>query len=240
MSQTQSTMRQLAADAPPDAAEVLGTLLAQRFSCRAFRPQPVPNKTVEHILRQAQRTASWCNSQAWQVAVTRGEGTERLRQRLLAHVDSKPADSNDLPFPEAYLGVYLQRRRESGFQLYDALGIGRGDREAYARQVRENFAFFGAPHVAVISSNRSLGVYGAIDCGAYVSNFLLAARACGVATLPQAALARHGGFLRKELGLAEDRLVVCGISFGYADEGHPANSYRTSRAGLDEVVQWVD
>ncbi|MGD9944695.1 MAG: nitroreductase [Burkholderiaceae bacterium] len=220
--------------------DVLETLLARRHSCRAFRPEPVPDETIERILALAQRTPSWCNSQSWQLAITRGAGTERLRQRLLMHVDSGPADSNDLPFPQAYEGVYLQRRRESGFQLYNALGIERGNRDAYARQARENFAFFGAPHVAIISSDRSLGVYGAIDCGGYVSSFVLAAQACGVATVPQAALARYGGFMRGELGLSQDRLVVCGISFGYADEGHAANSYRTSRAGLHEVVQWVD
>ena len=69
----------------------------------------------------------------------------------------------------------------------------RGDKMAYAKQALENFNFFGAPHVAIIHTNEPLGIYGAIDCGAYVSNFMLAAQALGLGTIPQAALARHSG-----------------------------------------------
>jgi nitroreductase len=93
--------------------------------------------------------------------------------------------------------------------------------------------------VAIITTDEALGVYGAIECGCYVSNFLLAAQASGVATVPQAALSSYARLVRRELSLGEDRKMVCAISFGYADEAHPANSYRTNRAPLGEVVRWV-
>ncbi|RFQ08231.1 nitroreductase, partial [Pseudomonas sp. ATCC 13867] len=35
-----------------------------------------------------------------------------------------------------------------------------------------------------------------------------------------------------------DRLVVCGISLGYAEPSHPANSFRTTRADIATAVQW--
>ena len=41
------------------------------------------------------------------------------------------------------------------------------------------------------------------------------------------------------LKLADDRRVVCGISFGYAKHDHIINSYRTSRAPLSEAVTFV-
>jgi len=49
----------------------------------------------------------------------------------------------------------------------------------YARQALENFNFFGAPHVAIVHTDEALGVYGAIDCGGYVTSFMLAAQARG-------------------------------------------------------------
>ncbi len=104
--------------------------------------------------------------------------------------------------PREYLGVYLERRRESGFQLYNTLGIARGDKAAYAKQALENYNFFGAPHVAIIHTDEPLGIYGAIDCGAYVGNFMLAAQALGLGTIPQAALARHSGLIRRHFKLA--------------------------------------
>ncbi|BBY67031.1 nitroreductase [Mycolicibacterium helvum] len=224
---------------PVDAATTLTHLLAVRASCRAFKPEPVAEGTIRAILATAQLTASWCNSQPWQLVVTSGAGTERLRDALYAAASSDHLETPDIPFPREYRGVHRDRRRESGYQLYSALGIERGDHPRQMAQTLENFRFFGAPHVAVIHTDEALGPYGAVDCGGYVSNFLIAATAHGVGSIAQAALAMYPNVLREELGLTTDRTVVCGISFGYPDIDHPTNGYRTSRAPLDEVVDWI-
>ncbi len=223
-----------------DRIGVLEELLGERYSVRAFLPQPVPRETIEHVLTVAQRTASWCNSQPWQVVIASGEAKERFRKLIYKEAASGAEDGHDFAPPREYLGVYLERRRESGFQLYNTLGIPRGDKAAYAKQALENYNFFGAPHVAVIHTDEPLGIYGAIDCGAYVANFMLAAQALGLGTIPQAALARHSALIRKHFNLAADRRVVCGISFGYADHGHKVNSYRTSRARVADTVTFID
>jgi nitroreductase len=72
-----------------------------------------------------------------------------------------------------------------------------------------------------------------------VSNFLLAARSLGVASIPQAALASHSAYIREYFGIGSDRVVVCGISFGYEDASHEANGFRTERASLNEAVKWA-
>src|SRR5438445_4541961 len=161
------------------ATDALDTLLAQRHSCRAFLPRPVDRATMESILRTAQRAASWCNSQAWQVNITSGAATERLRAQLVEAQLSGQRGGSDFPFPAEYTGVYLERRRECGFQLYNAVGVTRGDKEGYARQTLENFRLFDAPHVAVLTSDRGLGIYGAVDVGGYVQVLLLAMQAHG-------------------------------------------------------------
>jgi len=220
----------------PDPAATLERILDDRYSCRAFLPDPVPEETIERILRMAQRTASWCNSQAWQVDLVSGPATAAFGKALTDHVLSHEMRS-DLPAPERYDGVYGDRRRASGYGLYSALGIERSDHDARTRQMLENYRFFGAPHVALITSDAGLGTYGAVDCGGYVATFLAAASSLGVATCAQAALALYSDGVREHLGLADDRLVVCGIAFGYADDAHPANSFRTERADLTDVVR---
>jgi nitroreductase len=219
---------------------VLEELLGERYSCRAFLPQPVPRATIDRILTAAQKTASWCNSQPWQLSIASGAATRKFRDVVHGAASSGIPNSGDFPFPREYRGVYLERRRESGFQLYNSLGIPRGDKAGYARQALENFNFFGAPHVAIVHTDEALGVYGAIDCGGYVTSFMLAAQALGVATIPQAALAFHSEVVRKHFGLGDDRRVVCGISFGFPDREHKANSYRTTRAPVADTVTFVD
>ena len=213
----------------------LERLLTTRRSCRAFHPHIVDPGLIETMFTLAQRTPSWCNSQAWQVHFTSGMATDRFREALYEHASSHEMTS-DLPAPEEYHGVYHQRRRDAGLALYASLGISKEDHAARLNQAMENFRFFGAPHVAVITTDRSLGTNGAVDCGGYIATLLLVAESLGIAAVPQAAIALHSDFVRTHLGIAEDRLIVCAVSFGYPDNDHPANTFNTTRADLTEVL----
>jgi nitroreductase len=224
--------------ADPRDVEVLRRLLFGRSTCRAYRAQPVPEEVIRSIIDIARGTASWCNVQPWDLVITSGERTDSFRHALVEHVRQHPEIDADIPFPAEYRGVHLERRRKAGFQLYEALGIGRGDRERRESQTFENFRLFGAPHVAIITIPEELGTYGAVDAGGFVCSFLLSAQAHGVATTPQAALAMHSRFIRDYFGIPDARKMVCGISFGYADTAHPVNSYRTDRAGVHDIARF--
>jgi nitroreductase len=227
-------------DAPADFRR-LADLLERRFSCRSFLPRPVPRATLEQMLALAQMTPSWANTQPWQVTITSGAATERLRAALLADFDSpEPLAAPDLPFPETYSGVRQDRRREVGWQLYESAGIARGDRAASARQARENERLFGAPHALLIHTRREMGVYGAVDCGLYLGNLLLAAEALGLGMIAQAALAQHCGVIRDLFALPADSVLVVGASLGFPDHGQAVNQFRSRRAPLGECVTWVD
>ncbi len=217
--------------------QALDALFAERYSCRGFRPDPVPSETISDIVATARRAPSWCNAQPWQLVITRGEETDRFRAALEAEVASG-TPKTDLEWPRQYTGIYQERRRACGFQLYDAVGIEKGDRAASAKQMLKNFSLFGAPHVAVVSSPAELGAYGAMDTGGFVTAFTVAAQTHGVASIPQAAIASYAPFLRDYFGIGDDRLILCGISFGYADHEHPANQFRTDRASVDDIVDW--
>lgn len=55
-------------------------LVAARFSCRAYRPDPVPRTAIEQMLEAARLAPSACNQQPWRFAVVEEAG---LRARLL-------------------------------------------------------------------------------------------------------------------------------------------------------------
>jgi nitroreductase len=224
----------------PDATSALPSfddVVIGRRSCRAFLPDPVPEVLVDRLFALAQRSPSWCNVQPWQVELVSAPRTEALATVLLDRASSGPANP-DLPLPQAYLGVYEDRRQHTGQLLYDSLGIRRDDRPSRRTQALANFSFFGAPHVAIITTDRALGVYGAVDCGGFVSTLTLAAHALGLGSVPQAAIAMYSDTVRQHLGLPEDRLVVCAVSFGRPDPHHPANHFRTPRADTSQVIAW--
>lgn len=216
-------------------ADALEAVLASRFSCRSFGPQPVDDDALRRLFTMAQRTASWCNSQAWQVELLGGTAVTALSERLLAHVPLA-AQNPDIPGPARYEGVYQDRRRACGFELYNAVGIARDDQEGRLFQMLENFRFFGAPHVAVVTSPKALGTYGVMDCGGYVATLLTAAESLGINAIAQAAIAMYADVVRTELGIGEDRSIVCAVSLGYADPDHPANAFRTAREDVEVAV----
>lgn len=216
--------------------ETLERLLDDRWSCRGYLDEQVPRETIERLLTIAGRTPSWCNTQPWHLTITSGEETARLAEALLASFDGA---GTDFDFPSSYSGVFQERRRESGWQLYEAVGVEKGDRDASGKEMLKNFGFFGAPHVAILTTEADLGVYGAVDCGLYVDSFLLAAQALGLGAIAQAALAARAPFLREWFDIPDHRKIVCGISFGFADPDHATATYRTTRAPIEETVTFV-
>ncbi|RZI78306.1 MAG: nitroreductase [Variovorax sp.] len=211
----------------------------RRHSCRSFLRTPVPRSTIEQILQTTVRTASWCNAQPWSVHIVSGAPLEALRNDLVARAAAGVPPEPELDWPVAYRGPFQERRRACGRALYEAVGVQNGDREASGLQMKENFRLFGAPHVAIMTSESALGTHGVMDCGAWVAHFMLAATAAGLGSVAQAALASWPDVLRKHLEIGRDKQIVCGISFGYEDTAHPANGFRTTRAPVSETVVFV-
>lgn len=218
-----------------DRADAVSELLQERWSCRGFLDKEVPDDVLQRLLTMAQRSASWCNTQPWHLTVLRGAELEALRRDLFEYAAAHEG-APDLQFPLRYTGEYQVRRQECGWQLYDSVGVAKGDREGSYRQAMENFRFFGAPAVAIVTTEADLATYGAIDCGVYLGTFLVAAQSLGLATIAQASVASHPWFFRDRLGIPEHRQVVFGVSFGYADPAHPTRRFRTSRAGVGQAA----
>jgi acyl dehydratase/nitroreductase len=213
-------------------------LVRSRQSCRAFVERPVPAAILESIFSTAQAVPSGCNAQPWHATLLNGDAARNFAEALGAYaIDGK--HNPDFAFPREYRGVYRDRRREAALELFGRMGVAKGDRHASEVQRLRNFTFFGAPHIAVITTEEALGSYGVLDCGIYISTLLLGAEAMGIAAIPQGAPAEYSDFIRDYLGIGSDRGVICSVSFGYADPDHPANGTRTTRADVADAVTWV-
>jgi nitroreductase len=220
--------------------DTLTDTLKSRYSCRAFKPEAVPDATITRIIDAARHVPSWCNAQPWQVTITKGDATNRFRDLMTETAMSGTPPAPDLAWPTKYEGIYADRRRTCGFQLYDAVNIDKSDRAGRAAQMMRNFALFDAPHVAIIHSPANLGPYGAMDTGGFVTAFTLAATSLGVATIAQAAIASYAPQVKDHFDIPDDRLILCAISFGFADPNHPANTFRTQRETPENIIDWKD
>ncbi|HEV7266317.1 MAG TPA: nitroreductase [Falsiroseomonas sp.] len=211
--------------------------IASRRSIRGFRPDPVPRGTLEKILAAAARAPSGSNIQPWHVRVTIGAEKARLSTALRAAHEAGEKGAREYHYyPREWREPYLARRRATGWGLYALLGIGRGDTARMGAQHGRNFDFFGAPVGLFFTVDRDMEIGSWLDCGMFVQNVMLAARGHGLDTCPQAAFCDHHHIVRRELSLADDRILVCGMSLGFADPDEPANRLVTAREPVEKFV----
>ncbi|MGO4317897.1 nitroreductase [Agrobacterium sp. MCAB5] len=220
--------------------KALISLAKARYSCRAFTSTPVPSRDIHKILEVARTAPSDCNTQPTKVFVVSGEPLDLLRAEMYRSALDGADRKSDVPPIGVYTGIFQERRRECGWALYNAVGVQKGDRVASAKQALENFRFFGAPHLAIITVHKDLAERGLFDAGIYLGHFLLAAQAVGVSAVPQGAIAHYAQIIRKHAAIENDFRIVCGVSFGYEVKDHAANSFRTTRAELSDSVIFVE
>lgn len=207
--------------------------ITSRRSVRAFLPTPVARATIEEILTVASRAPSGTNLQPWKVHVLTGPPLASLTAEILRAWDDPEAARTHTEeydyYPREWVSPYLERRRKIGWDLYGLLGIGRRDVGAMRAQHARNYRFFDAPVGLIFTMDRLMGRGSFIDCGMFLQNVMVAARARGLDTCPQAAFTQFHRIIEARLGIPSSELLLCGMALGHADETKPENRLRTER-----------
>ena len=225
-----------------DEAATVDAAITSRRSVRAFLPDPVADDTIREILEVAARAPSGTNMQPWKVYVAKGETRRRIGEAILnSGVRAEKAEWDEYKYyPDQFFEPYLARRRANGYGLYGVLGIGRREVDKMRAQHDRNFIFFDAPVGMIFTIDRRLNKGSWIDYGMFLQNIMIAARARGLHTCPQAAFAPYHRQIRPILGIAEEEIVVCGMALGHEDTSKPESTFRTDRAPLEEWVTFRD
>ena len=230
-----------------DAASV-DAAIENRFCVRAFSPAPVPRQSIEAILRVASRSPSGTNAQPWRVYVLQGASRDALVEKVCAAYDEgyrNPAAAARFQeeydyYPRQWIDPYLARRRENGWSLYGLLGIAKGDKEKMHAQHRRNFRFFDAPVGLIFTIDRVMGAGSLLDCGMFLQNIMVAARARGLHTCPQAAWNHYGSIILPHIGASAEEKIVCGMALGWADEAARVNTFQTPREPVEGFTRWLE
>ncbi|MFG1262077.1 MULTISPECIES: nitroreductase [Xanthobacter] len=236
----------MSAPAPSPAAVTCGAISAEdairsRRSIRAFLPTPVGDETVAAILELAARAPSGTNIQPWQVLVLRGEPLAALTRELHAlSLAGDPGTEEFAYYPRQWREPYLSRRRKVGWDLYGTLGIAKGDTERMRQQLARNFLFFDAPVGLIFTIDRDLERGSWLDYGMFLQNIMIAARAFGFHTCPQAAFNAYGAVIARRLAIPDTQMIVCSMALGFADPEAPENTFTTVREPLENFVRFVD
>lgn len=213
--------------------------LKKRVSIRAFLDKPVPEEIMKKIFTDAQLSPSNCNVQPWQIYVVSGEKKNELKDKLVAKVMSGEAPNPDFDWKVRYEGIHKDRQFGSAHALYSSMGIERSDKDGRLLAMLRNWSFFDAPHALFFTMDKYLNIMGAVDMGIYAQSLSLLMAENGISSCMQGALGQFPDPVREMLNIPEERGILFGMSFGYADENVPVNKTRTEREPVENSVVFV-
>jgi nitroreductase len=213
-------------------------VIRSRKAVRAFRPDPVSRRVVTEILEVAGMAPSNSNTQPWMVHVLAGDRKRALTDALLIAYNN-----NHLPpfahFPDPLPETCSRRQVEFGCRYYRALCFDRNDAAARSRQTSRNLEFFDASVGLVFTIDARLKKHSWLDCGLFIQNVMIAARARGLDTCPQVLFARFQTVIAEQLDLPSGQDVICGMSLGYADERAKINSLDMPRERVERFASFL-
>jgi nitroreductase len=228
----------------PSEVERIDRAITSRRSIRAFLPTPIARADIEAILDVARRAPSGSNTQPWRVYVLTGESKARLSEAIADAYDHPEVDTlhrEEYPYyPRTWVDPYQSRRRKVGWDLYGLLGIGRAEKSRMHAQHARNFRFFDAPVGLIFTIDRVMEQGSWLDYGMFLEAVMVAARGRWLDTCPQAAFTQFHRIIAQHLALADEEMVVCGMSLGYADPNAAENALVTERAPVAEFTRFLD
>lgn len=223
---------------------VVDAAITSRRSIRAYRSTPVAREDVQAILEVASRAPSGTNTQPWKVYVLTGAAKEKLSDEVLrAHNDqtlSRQHAQEYNYYMREWVAPYIDRRRKVGWDLYALLGLTRENKTGMHEQHGRNYAFFDAPVGMIFTIDRVMERGSWLDYGMFLQNIMVAARARGLDTCPQAAFTQYHKIISEQLRLPPNEMVVCGMSLGFADMSRVENTLVTERVPVADFAKFLE
>jgi nitroreductase len=213
--------------------------VASRRAVRAFTSDPVPAGVLGRVLAAAAQAPSGGNLQPWHCYVLTGAPLAELKKRTAERVaaDDRGDEPEFAVYPADLKSPYRERRFAAGEQRYTALGIGRADHQARAREVAANWDCFGAPAALFCYIDRDMGRTQWADVGMYLQTVMLLLRAEGLHSCPQKAWPVYHRTVADVVSPPAGLMLVCGLSIGFEDPG--SGPPRIARAPLAETVTFL-
>ncbi len=210
-------------------------VIKSRHAVRDFTDQPVAKETIQEIVRLAQQTPSWVNSEPWRVYAATGQSLTQIRQGCLDLAAQKVATNPDLktmsrddwdPRPQKLM-------KDWGHDLVHSFT---DFAEAHTVMTGASDALNNAPAILFVTIPKQTPDWAILDAGAFMQSLLLAATAKGLGSIPTYNSVRYPQVVRQALGIPEAERLLVGVELGYESPAK-VNAFRAQRPDLSDVLK---
>ena len=136
--------------------------IKKRISIRAFKQEAVPTELITELMETAIRAPSGVNAQPWEFYLVKGEALENLRHHYVESYREGIKPHPDLPIPDkskgetGLQGIYRERQVTLAKQIFQKLGIAKGDDKGLQDYMESMYRFYDAPIVIIIVIDQML------------------------------------------------------------------------------------
>jgi nitroreductase len=215
----------------------LPTIIEERKSVRAFKPDPVSEETIRSILALAVQAPSAINLQPWEFVVVVGQERERLSRRLLKayrekNISCSPGNVKPLSSTFTLRGI----QSFEGMKPYlDQMG------SEFNRFINEGSCnFYGAPVAVILCLDNAFSKARYVDIGIALGYLVLAAHHFGLHTCPIGLITAYEDDVKDALDIPDNKEVVISVALGYPDWDSPINRFRSAKETPQTFVRWID
>ena len=212
-----------------------------RRSIRGYLEKPVPRALIEEILEMAMRSPSSMNTQPYHFHVITGAPLDRIRNGNTERILAGEPDSREFRRGEPFKGVHRDRQVGCAIQLFEAMGIGRDDKEKRQDWVLRGFRQFDAPVCVIVTYDKELADADdtVFDCGAVTTALVNAAWSKGLGCVINSQGIMQSPVVREHAGIPGDQVIMKAVAMGWPDPDFPANPVKITRRSVDEAARFV-
>ncbi|MFT6053034.1 MAG: nitroreductase [Halioglobus sp.] len=211
-----------------------------RKSARGFLDKPITKEVVNEIIDAAKWAPSSYNTQTWRVHAVAGDVLDKIRQGNTKNTLAGKPHVRDFPYKEEYLGENRQRQIDVAIQLFEAMGIGREDKDKRMDWMLRGFRQFDAPVSLVLTYDKSLepAAITQFTLGSLAYGIVLAAWERGIGCVINGQGIMQSDVVHQHANIPDNEAIMICIAMGYPNKSFPANDVRSTRVDNSEFVTY--
>ena len=212
--------------------------IQQRRSIRAFTEVVPPRATILECLQAASWAPNPTSQQPWKFIVLTGDCLHRICSVIQEHFQeaSQEKSRHETDGLREDTSRMLNQKKEQVFREMVSHLTRHG---ADLKKAGEgNFNFHGAPAGVIFATYRGKDLNYFKATIAAMQNFMLAAEARGLGTCWINAVSICESYIRRELDLPSDIVLVDGVALGYPESSSPLNTIPRDRYPVEQVTLW--
>lgn len=205
----------------------------KRRSTRFFTDEQIDQETLIEIIKDAQMTPSWANSQPWSVYIATGETLKQIKKAHLANAQQSIRGNADFSTMHRENWDIKSRQNMAHWsqEIQQFLGMSN-----IAEFPTSQSQLFNAPVLIYLTIPKNSSYWTIFDLGAFSQTLMLSAYGKGLGSMPAYEIVKYPKLIRQFMEIPDDQTIAMGIALGYPDE-KKINSFVSDREEVEKMLE---